>query len=1226
MKRIRLAIALLATLSVLLFGRAEALAATLVSGPITANTTWTTAGSPYEVTSEIVVYNTARLTIQAGVTVQFNTGTGLVIGYYVYNQGQANSIERGALTVNGTAANPVIFTAKNGQAGGWKGLSFGNATDYGGLTSSLNYLVVEKAGQAQNLGGSIGAVSANVMMFSTGAGFTFNNVQANDGSGYGFYISGSTFNATGGGASGNGNYNMASVAGSNGTVTGATFQLSNTGGVLADSSDPTFSGCTIDSNKGAGAYFRAGAGPIITGGSVTKNRGYGVYTEDLASVSTVTGATFDGNGKGADGAAGTGDDTYVMRVSARSAVKQNTFTGTAKPGIEMVGGAVTESFRWYLPGTGDYQHYIVLQQTLVYNLARLTVDAGVTTKFAPGTGLIIGYYVYNQGQANSVERGALTVNGTAASPVVFTALNDQSGGWRGLAFGDATDYGGLASTLTYLTIDRAGEAQNLGGSIGAVSAGLMMFNTGTSFNEDHVSVTRSSAYGFYVSGSTSSTTYSEAKDNLGIGYYAINSSVTLQGATVSGNGGTGVYLSSTGGLVTSSTITDNGSYGVDTIGGSPTISNNAISLNDKYGIRYFIGNAPVISGNTLTDNFNPGVEVTGGSLTTNHTWSYQNGEPYFSVTGPEIVVYNLAALTVAAGVTTQFSPGTGLVIGYYVYNQGQANSIERGRLIVNGTAANRVLFTAKNGQSGGWKGVSFGDATDYGGLTSTVSYLTVERGGQAQNLGGSIGSVSANIMLFNTGGTFSFTGVEANHGSGVGVYTSNSVLPWTGGGATGNSSWNLSMVGGSSGTISTATFDSSGTGGVRLDASDPTLSSCTVSNNAGTGVHLRNGSNPTMTGGSLQNNRGYAVYTEDLASRSTFQSISVSNNGKGVDATPGTADDTYVMRVSATSAVKNNAFAGNGKSGIEMVGGGVTESFRWYLPGTGDYQHYVVLQQIVVYNVARLTVDAGVTTKFSPGAGLVIGYYVYNQGQANSVERGALTVNGTAAAPVLFTSLTGLSGGWRGVSFGDATDYGGLASVMSYFTVERAGEAQNLGGSIGSVSANLMFFNTGSTFTMTKVFANLSSGYGVYASGSDITSTSGGATGNASHGVYSYQTAVTLKGNTLSQNGGDGVYLSGSSGLINTSTIAANASNGIEQTGSTLTISSNQISGNTKYAIRYPINDAPVITGNTLTANVKPGIEVTGGALTEPHVERAGGRLRSSRCTGRRSWRTTWRR
>jgi hypothetical protein len=116
---------------------AMARANTVVGGVITANTTWTTASSPYEVTSQVIVYNNAKLTIQPGVTVLFHTGTSLVIGYYGYDYGQAGTNqERGSLTVAGTAAQPVLFTSFSGLTGDWRGLAFGPATDCSPTTSA----------------------------------------------------------------------------------------------------------------------------------------------------------------------------------------------------------------------------------------------------------------------------------------------------------------------------------------------------------------------------------------------------------------------------------------------------------------------------------------------------------------------------------------------------------------------------------------------------------------------------------------------------------------------------------------------------------------------------------------------------------------------------------------------------------------------------------------------------------------------------------------------------------------------------------------------------------------------------------------------------------------------------------------------------------------------------------------------------------------------------------
>ncbi|MEZ4833992.1 MAG: hypothetical protein R2873_18755 [Caldilineaceae bacterium] len=50
-------------------------AATNVSGPITTNTTWTLANSPYIVTDDVTVEAGVTLTIQPGVVVKFDSGT-----------------------------------------------------------------------------------------------------------------------------------------------------------------------------------------------------------------------------------------------------------------------------------------------------------------------------------------------------------------------------------------------------------------------------------------------------------------------------------------------------------------------------------------------------------------------------------------------------------------------------------------------------------------------------------------------------------------------------------------------------------------------------------------------------------------------------------------------------------------------------------------------------------------------------------------------------------------------------------------------------------------------------------------------------------------------------------------------------------------------------------------------------------------------------------------------
>ncbi|MBW1706406.1 MAG: hypothetical protein JRJ86_14755, partial [Deltaproteobacteria bacterium] len=84
-------------------------AETYVSGTISAHTTWTLTGSPYIVTGDITVHyssynnSTATLTIEPGVEVRFNAGTGLYVGYY----GGSGRKYYGALSAQGTDGSPI---------------------------------------------------------------------------------------------------------------------------------------------------------------------------------------------------------------------------------------------------------------------------------------------------------------------------------------------------------------------------------------------------------------------------------------------------------------------------------------------------------------------------------------------------------------------------------------------------------------------------------------------------------------------------------------------------------------------------------------------------------------------------------------------------------------------------------------------------------------------------------------------------------------------------------------------------------------------------------------------------------------------------------------------------------------------------------------------------------------------------------------------------------------
>ncbi|HXU92606.1 MAG TPA: hypothetical protein VFP33_03020, partial [Gallionella sp.] len=79
-------------------------AATMVSGAITTNTTWSLAQSPYQVAADVSVENGATLNIEAGVVVNFDAAKNL-------------TVTSGALVARGTAGQPIVFTSSLDTAG-----------------------------------------------------------------------------------------------------------------------------------------------------------------------------------------------------------------------------------------------------------------------------------------------------------------------------------------------------------------------------------------------------------------------------------------------------------------------------------------------------------------------------------------------------------------------------------------------------------------------------------------------------------------------------------------------------------------------------------------------------------------------------------------------------------------------------------------------------------------------------------------------------------------------------------------------------------------------------------------------------------------------------------------------------------------------------------------------------------------------------------------------------
>ena len=82
-----------------------------VSGAIAADTTWTAASGPYQITGNLTVNSGATLTILPGTTVYLNSGVTVTV---------ANG---GRLLAEGTATDPILFTRPASSSTSWSGMT-----------------------------------------------------------------------------------------------------------------------------------------------------------------------------------------------------------------------------------------------------------------------------------------------------------------------------------------------------------------------------------------------------------------------------------------------------------------------------------------------------------------------------------------------------------------------------------------------------------------------------------------------------------------------------------------------------------------------------------------------------------------------------------------------------------------------------------------------------------------------------------------------------------------------------------------------------------------------------------------------------------------------------------------------------------------------------------------------------------------------------------------------
>lgn len=129
---------------------------TSIGGVISSNTTLNLLGSPYTVTSNIVIFPNVTVNIDPGVTIRFNSATELSV--------------RGKLNINGTNTDSVFFTSANSvpNISDWKGVKIEN--NLGGKVI-VNYC----KGQYADMLFNVAYNSADTVLYLKNSSFKNNN-------------------------------------------------------------------------------------------------------------------------------------------------------------------------------------------------------------------------------------------------------------------------------------------------------------------------------------------------------------------------------------------------------------------------------------------------------------------------------------------------------------------------------------------------------------------------------------------------------------------------------------------------------------------------------------------------------------------------------------------------------------------------------------------------------------------------------------------------------------------------------------------------------------------------------------------------------------------------------------------------------------------------------------------------------------------------------------------
>ncbi len=757
--------------------RAGDLSATNVSGTISTNTTWTTAASPYVVTGPVTVAAGVTLTVQPGVTVNFNWHTSLDVN--------------GTLIANGSSGTNILFTSNETthSRGYWDAIYL----ESGSVGSQISYATVSYGGVSgadlHIRGGTPSLANVTVTQSSTtgiqitgAANPTLQSCQISSNAQYGVTLSSggaatitdtaftsNTWNAilvdpstalaglTGITASGNG-ANTISVRSGNVTVDttwrSAPIPIELTGSVTVNA------GKTLTIQAGATVKFDANLnldvlgtlmavgtssqGITFTSNQTTQTKGFWgtIILESGASASHLSYVTVSYGGNN-----GAQNCELAVRGSSPS-MDHLTVSQSSKDGLQVSVSPAAPAVSSSLASSNVYSGFVVLAGATL-SLTSVTADSN-------GDGLYVG-----AGSSMSLNGASLTNNTGwaigAEHDTSLTGLTTVTMSGNGGGAHNVIDYrGGTIAGNEHWT---AGVERWLDVTTTVASTGVLTIDPGVTVRgasgcmldvNGKLFAQGTSVSGILLTGQTASPgSWAGLRFESGANPSAsVVSYLTLSYAGVANTGA--LRISGSSPSFDHLTVSNSPYDGVLVVGGaSPTIQNSAFNSNAQYGIDVAAGSGSSLTLNnssfasngwyamlidpttaltglsnlTATSNGGNTIAIRSGTMSANSTW-HATTIPY-SVTG-SVTIGSGANLTIDAGTTLKFS-----------YHVGTLTVGIGGKLTAVGTVAAPIVFTSEKTTpaAGDWGSIQFNLGSDPG---SQLKYATVSYGSVS---GSNVGSV-----------------------------------------------------------------------------------------------------------------------------------------------------------------------------------------------------------------------------------------------------------------------------------------------------------------------------------------------------------------------------------------------------------------------------------------------------------------------------------------------------